>query len=38
MVWKKRKIGGNSVVIFLGDAFSEIFRCIDKLEIDFYNI
>ena len=38
MVWKKRKIGGYSGVIFLGDAFSKLFRYIDKLKIDFYNI
>ena len=38
MVSKKLKIGGDSGVIFLGDAFLEIFRYIDKLKIDFYNI
>ena len=34
IVSKKAKSG----VIFLGDAFSEIFRYIDKLKVDFYNI
>ena len=38
IVSKKPNSGVILGVIFLGDAFSEIFRYIDKLKIDFYNI